>query len=428
MIGASGHSHVNPFLEQLRGPAILFLAFLHFLVLTSCGPFGGPPNMPANQRFGYVGEDQVLIWDASRGADSYTVYHSFGIANCRLLDGRPFFCEELASGIQQPSYVLPYQGGTRHYWVVACNSSGCSEIDTDNPAQPPPPFPDDVQAVQDGSSVRISWNPVPDAAHYRIYTECPGIRDCIEELDGNVDGTAYTHIPRPVPPQADGVRVIDRNAHSLTVRWRVLEGGSYSYDVRYWVTACYSDLCSENDGHRNAAFLPFTYQLQDHSYQVSRRTKGGEYELVSSNASRPPYVDEGLHPNTIYYYRVHMCNDNGCSSPSDESGGITESDGPVEAPPRTTGVAGRKVRIPLHHDFARVTWHMVTGATYYEVYQGSVSEPDSFRIDSEISAPQASYEDRAPNTSYGAFRPTTYKIRACNKAGCSPFSETFTVR
>lgn len=421
MIGATGHCHADPSLVQLRGPAILLLAILFTLALTSCGPFSGPPGKPGNQRYGYVGEDKVLKWDASRGAGSYTVYHSFGIANCRLLDGRPFFCKELASGIPQPTYVLPREGGTRHYWVVACNSSGCSEIDTDNPAQPPPPFPDDVQAVQDGSSVRISWNSVPDAAHYKIYTECPGIRDCIEELDGKVDGTAYTHMPRPVPPQPDGVRVIDRNAHSLTVRWRAFEGGSYSYDVSYWVTACYNDLCSENDGHRNAAYLPFTYQPRDHSYQVSRRTNKSEYELVSTNASRPPYVDEGLDPNTIYYYSVQVCNDNGCSSASDESGGLTESDGPVEAPPRTTGVEGKKVRIPLHHDFAEVTWHAVAGATYYEIYQGTV-------FDSEISAPQASYVDRAPNTSYGAFRPTSYMIKACNKAGCSPFSETITVR
>ena len=428
MIGATGHSHVDPCWVKLQGPAILLLAFVLSLVLLSCGPFGGPPGKPANQRYGYVGEDKVLKWDASAGADSYTVYHSFGIANCRLLDGRPFFCEELASGIQQPTYVLPHQGGTRHYWVVACNDSGCSEIDTDNPAQPPPPFPDEVRAVQDGSSIRITWNSVPEAAHYKIYTECPGVSDCIVEVDGNVVGTAYSHIPSPIPPEPHDVKVVGRSADSLTVQWRAVEGNRYSRYLTYMVTACNNALCSENDGHRNAAIVDFSFPLQVLHYQVNRRTQQSEFETVDSNPTRPPYVDEGLNPSSIYFYRVQACNDNGCSRVSDETGGLTESDGQVEAPPRTTGVQGKKVRIPLHHDFAEVTWLTVAGATYYEVYQGSVSEPNSFRIDSEISAPQASYEDRAPNTSYGAFRPTTYKIKACNKAGCSPFSETITVR
>ncbi len=426
--GLTGICHVGACSLRLRGLAILLLAILLPLVLTCCGPFGGPPKTPANQRYGYVGADKVLKWDASAGAESYTVYHSPTLPDCRLLDGRPFICQELASGIQQPNYILTQQGFGRHYWVVACNSSGCSEIESDNPAQPPPPFPDDVHAVQAESSIRIIWNSVPGAAHYKIYTGCPDLIDCIVELDGNVVGTAYTHEPRPIPPQPDGVRVIDRSAHSMTVQWHALQGGSYTHDVQYWVTACYNAVCSENDGYRNAAFVPFSYQLQDHSYQLSRRTRESEYQPVASNLNRPPYVDEGLHPSTIYFYRVHVCNDNGCSPVSDESGGLTESDGPVESPLRTTGVKGERVRIPLHHDFARVNWDTVKGATYYEVYQGTVSDPNSFRFDSEVSAPQVSYMDPTPNVAFGAFRATAYKIRACNKAGCSPFSESIAVR
>lgn len=38
------------------------------------------------------------------------------------------------------------------------------------------------------------------------------------------------------------------------------------------------------------------------------------------------------------------------------------------------------------------------------------------------------YHDRSPNSSLGAFRPTAYKARACNKSGCSAFSTTVTVR
>lgn len=413
---------------SLQGLVVLLLATLLPLIMTACGPFGGPPNTPANQRYGYEGADKVLAWDTSAGADSYIVYSSFFLAECKLLNGRPFMCEELASGIEQPTLILTDQGSNRYYWVVACNSSGCSEIDSDNPAQPPPPFPDDVRAVQDGPAVRISWNSVPEAAHYKIYTECPGVSDCIVEVDGNVVGTAYTHTPAPIPPEPYDVKVVDRSADSLTVQWHAIEGNRYSRYLTYMVTACKNALCSENDGHRNAAIVDFSFQLQVLHYQVNRRTQESEYEPVDSSPTRPPYIDEGLNPSTTYYYSVQACNDNGCSRVSDEAGGLTEADGPVEAPPKTAGVKGKKIRVPLHHDFARVTWDTVAGATYYEVYQGSASAPDSFRIDAEISAPQASYEDHAPNTSYGTFRPTSYKIRACNKAGCSPLSESVTVR
>ena len=60
------------------------------------------------------------------------------------------------------------------------------------------------------------------------------------------------------------------------------------------------------------------------------------------------------------------------------------------------------------------------GATYYEVYQGS-------GFDAEISAPQAHYYDDSPNSFFGAFETTSYKVMACNKAGCSAFSERVTV-
>ena len=81
---------------------------------------------------------------------------------------------------------------------------------------------------------------------------------------------------------------------------------------------------------------------------------------------------------------------------------------------------GMKVNVPLATDDARVTWSAAPGATYYEVYQES-------NFDAEISAPQTGYRDYSPNSFLGAFQTTSYKIRACNKAGCSAFSERVTV-
>ena len=79
----------------------------------------------------------------------------------------------------------------------------------------------------------------------------------------------------------------------------------------------------------------------------------------------------------------------------------------------------------LAFDDASVTWSAVPGGTYYEIYQGS-------DFDAEISAPQTHYYDASPNSDFdiieGGFQTTRYKARACNKAGCSEFSETVTVQ
>ena len=101
-------------------------------------PSGTPPGTPANQRYEYDGSTIVVSWDASADADTYTVYHDdfFG-SSCRLGSRGPSFCEELATGLTAASYThASPDRDDNYYWVVACNSAGCSAIDSANPAQP----------------------------------------------------------------------------------------------------------------------------------------------------------------------------------------------------------------------------------------------------------------------------------------------------
>ena len=69
--------------------------------LGACGP-----DSPPNQRYEYDGATIVLRWDASDGADSYTVYyHDFFDSNCRLSSGSPSFCEELATDLTVTTFT-----------------------------------------------------------------------------------------------------------------------------------------------------------------------------------------------------------------------------------------------------------------------------------------------------------------------------------
>lgn len=375
------------------------------------------PDAPANQRYGYEYDGSVVLeWDASAGAESYTVYHSGDSSGveCRPNSDSRRSCKELSSDIQWLSYTHHSPSpGDNYYWVAACNDSGCSDINSDSPAQPPPPSPRNGHAAPEGPTIRVAWDPVSEATYYEIH-DCTGPDAGCIALDQNVADAAYTHI-LPPPQQPSGIKVVDRTHDSLTLQWQVSKYRTNSGSF-YLVTACNNAGCSKGAQIPVSGGTP----SQVDYYLVHQRSQEGGHKLVDSRPFRPPYVDKGLEPNTVYYYTVQACNDSGCSDESEESGGLTESDGPVDAPSIPTGVRGHKFQVSLGTDDAGVSWKSVEYATYYEVYQDT-------DFDEEVSAPGTSYRDYSPNSSWGAFYTTSYKVRACNKAGCSPFSQDVTV-
>ena len=199
----------------------------------STPPAGTIPSAPANVRFAHEGSTIRITWDPVAGADHYNIYHDDSYdSRCRLnRDGSAGFCEELATDVTGTTYVHTNpSGGENYYWVVACKSGGCSEIDSKNPAAPAeaiPTAPANARYAVEGSTIRISWDPVAGADHYNIYHDdffdstCRLYRDgspgFCEELARNVVGTTYVHTD---------------------------PGSSNNY---YWVVACSRGGCSEID-------------------------------------------------------------------------------------------------------------------------------------------------------------------------------------
>ena len=169
---------------------------------------GAPPAAPANQRYEYDGSAIVLTWDASAGAESYTVYYDdfFGSA-CRLGSRGPSFCDELATGLTGTGYTHSDPDAIRnYYWVVACNSFGCSATDSENPAPPggaPPASPANQRYEYDGAAIVVSWDASAGAASYTVYHDdffgsacrlgSRGPSFC-DELATGLTGTSYTHV------------------------------------------------------------------------------------------------------------------------------------------------------------------------------------------------------------------------------------------
>ena len=91
----------------------------------------------------------VVSWDAVDRADYYNVYYSdFHQGGCQFssFDDTLIFCEELATNVVGTTYVhtipdikppdIKPPWDIHSYWVVACNSDGCSRFDSRNPARP----------------------------------------------------------------------------------------------------------------------------------------------------------------------------------------------------------------------------------------------------------------------------------------------------
>ena len=128
---------------------------------TSASPF------PSSVRSALEGGTIRVSWDAMEGADHYVVYHFSwpfeGGGSCRLsLSGDPIRCEVLDSNVEKSDYVHANPDTTLYnrYWVVACNSGGCSEINDEQSVEQGPGTPDlvfEAHAVDDDSLP--GWSP-----------------------------------------------------------------------------------------------------------------------------------------------------------------------------------------------------------------------------------------------------------------------------
>ena len=220
-----------------------------------------------NPQYAWDGSTILVSWDAADGADYYKVYYDeISDSNCSLSrDGSPVACEELAANVVGMSYLHENPSAVNnYYWVVACNSDGCSEIDSGNPAAPIEPIPAgpaNVTYAVEGSAIRVTWEAVPGADYYRVYyhefidSACTLDRvgnplPC-EELAANVVGTSYLH----------------ENPSAVN-----------NY---YWVVACNSGGCSEIESKNPAKPI----ETRPNAPAATPSSTGGAGELTQEPAA-----------------------------------------------------------------------------------------------------------------------------------------------
>ena len=210
-------------------------------------------------------------------------------------------------------------------------------------------------------------------------------------------------VPGQLPTPA--LSITGRTSSSLTVEWADPEWA----DDPEW-------------GYNREPPRYYHYQLH------ASQSPEGPYNLSMSGGDAGTYTVDGLRPGAVHYLALLICDEFECSQTMAVA--ATESDGPVSTPPTPPGFKGKKIvnRGTFAADDAKLNWEPVAGATYYELWKGS--DPDRpFELAVQVSAPlEAQSFEIAPNRGFfGSYDLTSWKVRACNKAGCSPFTNTVTI-
>ena len=220
-----------------------------------------------NPQYAWDGSTIRVSWDPVDGADYYKIYHDdFFDSSCSLtMGGSPSVCEELAANVVGTSYLHENPNASEnYYWVVACNSDGCSEIDSRNPAAPIEPIPAgpaNVTYAVEGAAIRVTWEAVPGADYYKVFHDdffddnCSLSRDgsprFCEELAANVVPTTFVH----TSPAAT--------------------------DNYYWVVACNTGGCSDIDSKKPAKPI----ETRPNGPAATPSSTGGAGELAQERAA-----------------------------------------------------------------------------------------------------------------------------------------------
>lgn len=144
-------------------------------------------------------------------------------------------------------------------------------------------------------------------------------------------------------------------------------------------------------------------------FELERRAGQGDWTVIATpEADATSHADTGVEGGVSYTYRVRACNDLGCSDPSGEAAATTPA--PVGPPAPPSGLRAEAVsanRIDL-------TWKDESDdEEEFRIERRKGADP--WREAGTTAADDTAFSDRGlePSTTY------SYRVRACNAAGCS---------
>ncbi|MGD2120488.1 MAG: fibronectin type III domain-containing protein [Gemmatimonadota bacterium] len=366
-----------------------------------------PPATPSGLSARATGPHSIeLVWsDESTNETGFEIQRRLGVDGNWELAATPEMDATSArdSGLEPASTYL--------YRIRACNGVGCSELSEEveeTTDEVPPQAPQGLAASATGSTTAsLSWT---DASNNESRFE-------VERKEGASGPWSRVGTPGPGVILFGDTGLTPNTSYTYRVRACNVAGCSgYSNEATAVTNEVSphppSGLMATATGSSTVA-LNWTDRSQNEgSFRLERKLgiAGSWGEIGTFPPKSTMFTDTGLSPNTGYIYRVRACNDVGCSAYSNEAGATT-FDVPPSPPSGLTATTTGPTTVDLSWTDEsdnelqfRIERREGAAGTWVQIgTRGGNGEtfPDS---------------GLTPGTLY------FYRVRACNAAGCSPYS------
>ena len=339
-----------------------------------------------------------LTWKAVSGAVKYEVYRSTRQNSGYSLLGTTTATSYVNTGAST--------GTTYYYRVKAVNrngmASGYSNIVSGKAKAAAPAAPSVTAGNSSTGKPRLTWKAVSGATSYRIYRS--ESRGTGYSLLGTTSSTSYVNTGAAAgKTYYYRVKAVNRDGMA----------SGYSNIVSGKAKAAAPAAPSVTAGNSSTGKPRLTWKAVSGatSYRIYRsESRGTGYSLLGTTSSTS-YVNTGAAAGKTYYYRVKAVNRDGMASGYSN---IVSGKATLPAPVLNIGLSVSSGKPML-------AWDAVPGATSYRIYR-STSRGTGYSLLATTTSTSHVNTSAAKGTTY------YYRVKACNAAGLSPYSNIVSAR
>ncbi len=338
-----------------------------------------------------------LTWNAVSGATSYRVFRSESRGSGYSLLGTTTATSYTNTGAAV--------GKTYYYRVKAVNSvgtSGYSNIVSGKAKAAAPAAPSVTAGNSSTGKPQLTWKAVSGAVKYEVYRSTR--QNSGYSLLGTTTSTSYVNTGASTgTTYYYRVKAVNRNGMA----------SGYSNIVSCKAKAAAPAAPSVTAGNSSTGKPRLTWKAVSGavSYRIYRsESRGTGYSLLGTTSSTS-YVNTGAAAGKTYYYRVKAVNRDGMASGYSN---IVSGKATLPAPALNIGLSVSSGKPML-------AWDAVPGATSYRIYR-STSRGTGYSLLATTTSTSYVNTSAAKGTTY------YYRVKACNAAGLSPYSNIVSAR
>ena len=338
-----------------------------------------------------------LTWKAVSGATSYRVFRSESRGSGYSLLGTTTATSYTNTGAAV--------GKTYYYRVKAVNSvgtSGYSNIVSGKAKTAAPAAPSVTAGNSSTGKPQLTWKAVSGAVKYEVYRSTR--QNSGYSLLGTTTSTSYVNTGASTgTTYYYRVKAVNRDGMA----------SGYSNIVSGKAKAAAPAAPSVTAGNSSTGKPRLTWKAVSGavSYRIYRsESRGTGYSLLGTTSSTS-YVNTGAAAGKTYYYRVKAVNRDGMASAYSN---IVSGKATLPAPVLNIGLSVSSGKPML-------AWDAVPGATSYRIYR-STSRGTGYSLLATTTSTSYVNTSAAKGTTY------YYRVKACNAAGLSPYSNIVSAR